>query len=119
MQQKEMTNRWLARNAKAKGILACGVRHPDQTTFNHAASSSDISTAALDNSWECVSSTFAFLKQHKNEVDQMCWVFENFLLHCALRSDETCLGILTSKNADEHDPAVVNRLISEFKSLKK
>lgn len=117
MQQKEMTNRWLARNAKAKGVLACGVRHPDQTTSNHAASP-DFSTAALDSSWECVSSTFAFLKQNKNEVDQMCWVFDNYLLHCALRSDETCLGIVTAKN-EEHDPAVVSRIISEFKSLKK
>ena len=118
MQLKEMTNRWLTRNAKAKGVLACGVRHPDQTTYNQTASP-DFSPAALDKSWECVSSTFAFLKQHKNDVDQMSWVFDNFLLHCAWRSDDTCLGIVTSKKEEEHDPAVVNRIMAEFKALKR
>ncbi len=118
MQSNEVTNRWLSRNAKTKGVLACGIRYSDLTTFNQTGSP-EFSTAALDSSWECVSHTFAFLKQHKTEVDQMCWVFENFLLHCAWRSDDTCLGIVTSKNQDEHDAVAVNRIISEFKALKK
>ena len=113
---KETTNRWLARNTKAKGVLACGVRYPDQTTFNQT--SANFPQAALDNSWNCVASTFQFLKQNQNDVDQMCWVFEKHLLYCAMRNDEVCLGIFTSKNEEEYDPVVVNRMISEFKTLR-
>jgi hypothetical protein len=114
---KETTNRWLARNTKAKGVLACGVRYPDQTSFNQTSAPS-FSTTALDNSWNCVASTFQFLKQSQNDVDQMCWVFENYLLYCAVRADDVCLGIFTSKKEEEHDPAVIGRMISEFKALR-
>jgi hypothetical protein len=114
---KEITNRWLARNTKGKGILACGVRYPDQTTFNQT-SNSNFAAKALDNSWNCVSSTFQFLKQNKNDVDQMCWVFENYLLYCVVRTDDVCLGIFTSKKEEEQDPALINRMISEFKALR-
>ena len=118
MQLKDVTNRWLTRNAKTKGIIACGVRHADLSTFNHT-SSQDFSSPALDASWECVAQTFQFLKQHKNELDQMCWAFQNHLLYCAWRADDTCLGIVTSSNHEEHDPATINRLIAEFKAIKK
>jgi hypothetical protein len=114
---KEITNRWLARNTKAKGVLACGVRYADETTFNQT-SAPNFPATALDNSWSCVAKTFQFLKQNQNEVEQMCWVFENFLLYCAVRSDDACLGIFTAKKEDEHDPAVVARMISEFKALR-
>ena len=117
MQMKEITNRWLTRSAKGKGVLACGIRYPDQTTSNHTFSS-DFNPAVLDNSWECVSTTFQFLKQHQNDVDQMCWVFDNFRLHCAIRADNTCLGIFTSKNEKDYEASVVNRMISEFQGLK-
>src|SRR5688572_22069207 len=103
---KEITNRWMARNTKARGVLACGVRYPDQSTFNQTQAP-NCSATALDNSWNCVAKTFEFLKQNRNDVDQMCWVFENYLLYCAVRSDDVCLGIFTAKKEEEHDPAVV------------
>jgi hypothetical protein len=114
---KEITNRWLARNTKVKGVLACGVRYADQTTFNQISSPA-FSSAALDNSWGCVASTFDFLKQQKSEVDQMCWVFERYHLFCAQRPDGTCLGVYVAKGEDQHDPAAVNKMIAEFKTLR-
>lgn len=114
---KEITNRWLARNTKAKGILACGVRYADETTFNQV-SSSDFSLPALDNSWNCIAATFQFLRQQETDVDQMCWVFENHRLFCATRADEACLGIFASKNEEDYDAAAINRMISEFRTLR-
>jgi hypothetical protein len=114
---KEITNRWLARNTKAKGILACGVRYPDQTSFNQTVAP-NFSATALDNSWNCVANTFQFLKEQQNEVDQMCWVFENHFLYCAIRKDDACLGIFTAKDEEAHDVVAVNRMISEFKALR-
>ncbi len=114
---KEITNRWLARNTKAKGVLACGVRYADASTFNQS-SSSDFSAAALDHSWNSVAGMFHFLNQHQNDVDQMCWNFENHLLHCVVRHDDTCLGIFTPKGPEAYDSTAVTRMISEFKSLR-
>ena len=114
---KEITNRWLARNTKAKGVLACGVRYPDRSTYNQTTST-NFSAAALDRSWESIASTFQYLKQNQNDVDQMCWVFENYLLFCAVRSDDTCLGVFAAKNEEEHDATAINRMISEFKALR-
>lgn len=114
---KEITNRWMARNTKAKGVLACGVRYADQTTFNQS-STPDFSSAALDKTWNCVAGTFEFLKQRQSDMDQMCWVFENYLLYCATRQDDACLGIFTLKSEEDHDPSVVNRMIAEFKALR-
>jgi hypothetical protein len=117
MQIKELTNRWLTRTAKSKGILACGIRYPDQTTFNQSQSP-NFTPEGLDSSLEHVASTFNFLKQQNSDVDHMCWVFENHLLYCASRKDEVCLGIFTSKDKEEHDSGAINRLIAEFKTLK-
>lgn len=114
---KEIANRWLARNTRARGVHACGLRYPDQTTFNQAATTS-FKSDLLDNAWNGAAATFKFLKQHGSDVDQMCWVYENFLLHCATRGDEICLGIFTSKNEEEFDAAAINRMLSEFKTLR-
>ena len=114
---KEITNRWLARNTKAKGVLACGVRYSDRTSFNQS-STAEFSLSALDNSWNCVANTFDFLKQNQNGVEQMCWVFENYRLFCATRSDDACLGIFASKNEEDHDTAAISKMISEFKTLR-
>lgn len=117
MQLKEITNRWLTRSAKAKGVLACGVRYPDRTSSNHAFAA-DFNPAVLENSWECVAGVFEFLKQHQNDVDQMCWVFDNYRLYCAVRADQACLGVFTAKSDQDHDQAGIQRILSEFKTLK-
>ncbi|MDB6024355.1 MAG: hypothetical protein JWM68_578 [Verrucomicrobiales bacterium] len=113
---KEVTNRWLARNAKGKGLVACGVLYSDQTTVNHTASP-QFPVEALDNTWNCLANAFQFLRQNQNDGEQMRWVFENFFLHGAIRGDNACLGIFTSKSEEEYDPIVVNRMISEFKGI--
>lgn len=113
---KEITNRWLARNFKGKGVMACGVLYADQTSTNYSASSV-LPTTSLDNVWNNLAGAFQFLKAHQAESDQMRWVFENFFLHCATRGDNACLGIFTSKNEEEYDPALVNRMISEFRAM--
>ncbi len=113
---KEVTNRWLARNAKGKGVVACGILYSDHTTSNHTASP-QFPAESVDNSLNCLANAFQFLKQQQMDGDQMRWVFENFFLHAATREDSACLGIFTSKNEEEYDPAVVNRMVSEFKGI--
>ena len=113
---KEVTNRWLARNSKLQGVIACGVLYPDQTTTTHTVSE-QFPSAVLDNAWNVLANSFQFLKQNQAGGDQMRWVFEHYFVHGAIRSDNACLGIFTSKTEPDYDPAVVNRLISEFRGI--
>src|SRR3954471_7438632 len=112
---KDITNRWLARNAKSKGVVACGILYSDQTTMNHTSSES-LPASGLDHAWICLANAFQFMKQNQSDADQMRWVFENYFLHCAVRADDACLGIFTARN-EEYDPVVVNRMITEFKAM--
>lgn len=113
---KEVTNRWLARNAKSKGVMACGILYADHTTTNHTGSE-QFPAAALDNAWNCLANSFQFLQQNQNQGEQMRWVFENYFLYGAIRGDNACLGIFTSKEEGNYDPVGINRMISEFKSI--
>src|SRR5690242_14979802 len=113
---KEVTNRWLARNAKGQGVLACGILYSDQTTSNHSASE-QFPSPALDGAWNCLANAFQYLKQNESQTEQMRWVFQDFLLHGAIRGDNACLGILTSKTEAEFDPALVNRMVAEFNAI--
>jgi hypothetical protein len=113
---KDVTNRWLSRNAKGKGVVACGILYSDQTTTSFSESA-QFPTEALENSWVSLANAFDFLRQNQKSGEQMRWVFENFYLHGAIRADNACLGIFTSKTEEEYDAAVVNRMIAEFKGI--
>jgi hypothetical protein len=113
---KELVNQWVARRARLRGVLACGVRFPDKTSITQSWSP-DLPAAALDNAWRCASDAFQVLKINSFPNERVRWVYENALLYCARRDDGVCLGIFTSKDPSAFDPDSIERLIAEFRAL--
>jgi len=113
---KETINLRLSRNARVPGVLACGVRYPDQTVFSQSWSS-DFPVSALENTWRCVADTFPVLQLHRLSGDWVRWVYERAYLYVTRRCDGISLGILARKEPLGYDAGEIHRLLAEFHVL--
>jgi hypothetical protein len=113
---KETINLWLSKHARVPGVLACGVRYPDQAVFSQTWSS-DFPVSVLDNTWRCAADTFPVLQLHRLSGDWVRWVYERAYFYVTRRRDGICLGIFTLKDPLGHDPGEIRRLLSEFQAL--
>jgi hypothetical protein len=113
---KELVNQWVTQRARLRGVLACGVRFADKTSFTKSWTP-DFPAPALDNAWRCASDAFQVLKINLFPNDHIRWVYENAFLYCARRDDGTCLGIFTAKDPKAFDAAGIERLLAEFRAL--
>jgi hypothetical protein len=113
---KEFVNRWLSQTMAVPGILACGIRFPDNTYLTQSFSQT-FPAEALDNAWRCASDTFQVLKINFFPHERVRWVYQAAFLYCARRQDGICLGIFTAKEPLAFDPDEIERLIAEFRSL--
>lgn len=114
---KDFINRWMTRNAQCQALLACGIRHPDDTTFNQTLSSG-FPEASLNTSWNCIAEAFSFLRQQEPDTAQLCWSFENHRVYAAIRADQTCLGLITKTGTSMADLTAIEKILSEFRSLR-
>jgi hypothetical protein len=112
----ETVNRWLEEMAPVAGVLACGVRHPDQTSVTRSWSA-HYSEAALENAWRCVADAFQVLKLNRLPGERMRWVYAQALLYCERRKDGVCFAFFTARDPQEVDLPGVVRLIEEFHAL--
>ena len=113
---KETLHQWLARRTQLPGVLACGVRYPDKTSFTQTWSA-DFPAQALDNALRCMSDAFQVLKINFFPHERARWVYEHAFLYCARRDDGICLGIFTAKDPQAFDAAAVEYLVEEFHLL--
>ena len=114
---KELLSQWLSRRARLRGVLACGVRFPDKTSFTQSRSP-EFTAPSLENALRCASDAFQVLKVNFFPDERVRWVYEQVLLHCARREDGICLGIFTAKDQGSVDAAEIERLIAEFYALR-
>ena len=114
---KEFINRWMTRNSRCRGVLACGLRHPDQTTFNQPLDSG-LSEDSLNASWDCLAEAFAFLHEKQAEAGRLCWAFEKHRVYAARRGDDTCLGVITQAGEGASDWSALEKMLAEFQSLR-
>ena len=115
---KDFLTQWLSRRARLRGVLACGVRFPDKTSLTQSWSA-EFPGSSLDNAWRCASDAFQVLKVNYFPNERVRWVYEKAFLHCARREDGICLGIFTGKDRESVDGAQIDRLIAEFRALRK
>ena len=113
---KDALNQWLRQCDPVTGVLACGVRHTDQTTATRAFDPA-FSETALENAWRCVGDTLQVLKHHRLPTEQMRWTFENALLFCALRPDGACLAVFISNDPQAVDTGALERMFAEFQTI--
>ena len=110
-------NSWLRNHTQIPGVIACGVRYPDKSTFTRVYSN-EISEATTESALRCIAETFLAMKNQKFTGPRLCWTFENALLHCFARSDGICLGVFTSKDPQVAAPDKLNKLIAEFQNTR-
>ena len=114
---KESTNLWLSSAARLPGVLACGVRYPDNSTFTQSWAEG-FAPERLDNALRCVADTFQVLNLNRVPATSVRWVYEQAFLYCARRSDGICLGIFCTKDLQQKSPGAIERLLADFQSLR-
>ena len=114
---KELLQQWVAQRARLPGVLACGLRFPDKTSFTQSWSD-DFPAQNLDHAWRCASDAFQVLKISVFPSEYVRWVYEKAYLYCARRDDGICLGVFMAKDPKVSDPVAVERLLVEFRAFR-
>jgi len=109
----EELNRWLSQRARIGGIQACGLRHPDQTTFTEVREL-EFTREALENAWRCADDLFHVARHQGLPAAYVRWSFDQSSLHCLTRSDGTCLMAFISPKASELDVPGLEALLEDF-----
>lgn len=114
---KEVVEEWLGRQAQVVGVLACGVRLPDEA-FLMQTPAAGYPRESLENALRCVADTFEVLKLNEFPHQQLRWVFQNALLYCVGRGDGAYLGILTGRDPGQVDLPGIERMVQEFGTIR-
>ncbi len=113
---KELINQWFEQSAPFEGILACGVRYPDQSAAAKTWADG-FTEVAVENALRCVVDCFQVLQLNRIPPARIRWVYQGALLHCERRLDGTCLGVFTVKESESIDLAGLGRFFMEFQAL--
>ncbi len=113
---KETIQQWLDQHARLPGLLACGVRYPDDTIFIPAGPGS-FPRENLENSLRCIGDTFKVLNLNQFPIEYVRWIYQNALLYCVRRGDGIFLGLFTSREPAAVDLETLGRMLAEFPTL--
>jgi len=113
---KEALNQWLGQQASLRGLLACGVRYPDETVFIPPGPAS-FPRENLEYSLRCMADTFQVLKLNQFPNEYIRWIYQNALLYCVRRGDGIFLGLFTSREPNSVDLDGLGRMLGEFPNL--
>jgi hypothetical protein len=113
---KELINQWFEQSDPFEGILACGIRHPDQTAV--AKTWADGYTeVAVENALRCVADCFQVLQFNRIPPGRIRWVYQGAFLQCERRQDGTCLAVFLATATESIDLLGLNRFFAEFQAL--
>jgi hypothetical protein len=113
---KELINQWFEQSSPFEGILACGVRHPDQTATAKTWADG-FTEVGMEHALRCVADCFQVLQLNRIPLARLRWVYQGALLQCERRQDGTCLGVFLTREAESVDLAGVDRFFKEFQAL--
>ena len=115
---KELVTHWFEQTAPFQGILACGLRHPDQTAVSKTWADG-FPEVAVDNAIRCAADLFQVLNMNRLAAGRVRWIYQGGILCCEPRSDGTCLGVFIPKDESMVDLDGVERFFGEFQALAK
>jgi hypothetical protein len=113
---KELINQWFEQSDPFEGILACGVRYPDQTAVAKTWSDG-FTEVGVENALRCVVDCFQVLQLNRIPPARIGWIYQGALLQCERRPDGTCLGVFLTRETESVDLAGMDRLFTEFQAL--
>ena len=113
---RETVKQWLVQNADLRGLLACGVRYPDEIFFL-PSSPAGFPRENLENSLRCIGDTYQVLKLNHFPNEYIRWIYQNALVYCVRRADGIFLGLFTSREANAVDLEGLGRMLAEFPVL--
>jgi hypothetical protein len=113
---KEIIQQWLRQVTPFKGLLACGVRCPDETVLV-PPDLAGFPKEKLDYSLRCMADTFQVLKLNQLPNEYIRWIYENALLYCIKRTDGMFLGVFVSREAEAVDLEALGKMLAGFPKL--
>lgn len=113
---KEFVNQWFEQSAPFQGILACGIRHADQTAISKTWADG-YTEMAVENALRCMADFFQVLPLNRIALGRVRWIYQGALLHCERRADGACLGVFTAKDESSIDGDGLERFFLEFQAL--
>lgn len=113
---KEQINQWFEQSAPFEGILACGLRFPDQSSISKSWADG-FHDSAIENALRCVSDGFQVAQFNRIVPARLRWVYAGAFLYCERRQDGTILGVFTSRSLDSIDLEGLERFFGEFKTV--
>ncbi|HWD18648.1 MAG TPA: hypothetical protein VHB20_05170 [Verrucomicrobiae bacterium] len=102
---------WLDKTANYSGILACGIRQPNQTTYVRSYHET-FSEPRLTELMQKLTETAFNLRQSQLGGSRLRWAFEHGRIHTARRTDGA-LAMLAVNNDPSTGP-VVEEILGEF-----
>jgi hypothetical protein len=111
----ELINRWFGRAARVPGMLACGLRHADGTTYSRAWEASP-AEPLLNELWPRLT---AIAEAAGGEAPELLrWTFDKHVVVAAPRPNGPTFFILLVRKTGEDEDAGVERLLQEFRALR-
>jgi len=90
------------------GLLAAGLRSPEQAAFSRAWSEG-YPEAAMANAWRCADDTFRVMRLHRFPTRTLRWTYSNAILTGVRRNDGWLLLIITRiEPTGEPDPILIS-----------
>jgi hypothetical protein len=113
---KELINQWFEQSDPFEGILACGIRHSDQSAVVKTWADG-FTEVAVENALRCVVDCFQVLQLNRIAPVRVRWVYHGALLQCERRQDGTCLGVFLTREPAGLDLAGLDRFFTEFQAI--
>src|SRR4051794_12935300 len=113
---KDIIESWLHMHARLKGLLACGVRYPDETFFILPVRT-EFPKDKVEYSLRGMADTFQVLKLNNFPNQYVRWIYENALFYCMKREDGIFLGLFTGREPEEIDLEALGGMLTEFTRL--
>jgi hypothetical protein len=113
---KQIVRQWLDHNRPVRGVFACGVGFPDETSFSKSWSE-QFAPPGLENAWRCLAEIVRSLQTNRFPVSRLRWIHQRALLFWESRGDGIWLGVFTSRDAQGVELPGVQRLVAEFHAL--
>jgi hypothetical protein len=111
----ELINRWFSRTGRATGMLACGLRYPDGSTFSRTWEL-HLPETLLNDIWTRLIPMAEVASAETPET--LRWTFDKSVVVAASRANGPTFFVLLSKKGAEVDVAGVERLLNEFRALR-
>lgn len=110
---KATMNLWLTKNLRIHGVLAGGIRYPDNSAFSQSLSDA-FTQAACDNAMRVLADVFKVLQLNRLPSEIARLSFQDGTLHAARRHDGMCLGVFTLRDSNDYDADELSRIMEAF-----